>query len=374
MAFTIPDDELGTVSKLSNYPNRIERLKAAALKAQFDADAKTVMGALKRLIQELGLATAARNVGFKKTTAVNADNVQDAIENVQRQIAGVSQSGIADASITAAKIADGAVGTAAIADDAITADKLARSAVDTDAIKWGAVDAYRLKDAAVTEAKLANGAVTESKIGYYAVTEKKIASGAVTSEKIANRTINSAKMGDASVTERALCDGAVTKDKVADGAVTEEKLAAGAVTAEKLASDALDSVLNAYFLKVYPVGAFYFSASSDNPATLFGGTWTQIKDTFILAAGTKYKAGTTGGEATHALTVPEMPNHYHDEYAGNDGGDSSAPSGYIGWPSISYTSDKTWLAKLAKTSGTGGGAAHNNMPPYLAVYVWQRTA
>lgn len=222
MAFTIPDDELGTVSKLSNYPNRIERLKAATLKSRFDADAKTVMGALKRLIQELGLATAARNVGFEKTTAVNADNVQDAIENVQRQIAGVSQSGIADASVTAEKIADGAVGTAAIADDAITADKLAMGAVDTDAIKWGAVDTYRLKDAAVTEAKLANGAVTESKIGYYAVTEKKIASGAVTSEKIADRTINSAKMGDASVTERALRDGAVTNTKVGYKALVEE--------------------------------------------------------------------------------------------------------------------------------------------------------
>ena len=206
MAFTIPDDELGTVSKLSNYPNRIERLKAATLKGRFDADAKTVMGALKRLIQELGLATAARNVGFEKTTAVNADNVQDAIENVQSQIAGVSQSGIADASVTAAKIADGAVGTAAIADDAITADKLAMSAVETDAIKWGAVDTNRLKDAAVTEKKRANGAVTESKIGYYAVTEQKIASKAVTGEKIA--------------------DGAVTGTKIADNVITNRNVAA----------------------------------------------------------------------------------------------------------------------------------------------------
>lgn len=119
MAFTIPDDVLGTISKLSNYPNRIERLKAAALKAQFDADAKTVMGALKRLIQELGLATAARNVGFEKTTAVNADNVQDAIENVQSQIAGVSQGGVADASITEDKIAN----------EAITAEKIKSGAV-----------------------------------------------------------------------------------------------------------------------------------------------------------------------------------------------------------------------------------------------------
>lgn len=202
MAFTIPDDELGTISKLSNYPNRIERLKAATLKGRFDADAKTVMGALKRLIQELGLATAARNVGFEKTTAVNADNVQDAIENVQSQIAGVSQGGIADASITTEKIADGAVGTAALADDAVTADKLAMSAVDTDAIKWGAVDTYRLKDAAVEEAKLSNGAVTESKIGYYAVTANKIASKAVTGEKIADDAVTGMKIASESITNR----------------------------------------------------------------------------------------------------------------------------------------------------------------------------
>lgn len=254
MAFTIPDDELGTVSKLSNYPNRIERLKAATLKGRFDADAKTVMGALRRLIQELGLATAARNVGFEKTTAVNADNVQDAIENVQSQIADVSQSGIADASITAAKIADGAVGTAAIADDAVTAGKLAMSAVDTDAIKWGAVDAYRLKDAAVTEAKLANGSVTESKIGYYAVTGKKIASGAVTSEKIADRTINSAKMGDASVTERALCDGAVTNDKVGYKALGE----AISVTPSFMKSGGTASVNSCAFRYVKAIGVMLF--------------------------------------------------------------------------------------------------------------------
>ena len=254
MAFTIPDDELGTVSKLSNYPNRIERLKAATLKGRFDADAKTVMGALKRLIQELGLATAARNVGFEKTTAVNADNVQDAIENVQSQIAGVSQGGIADGAVTAEKIADGAVGTAAIADDAVTAGKLAMSAVDTDAIKWSAVDAYRLKDAAVTEAKLANGSVTESKIGYYAVTEKKIASGAVTGEKIADRTINSAKMGDASVTERALCDGAVTNDKVGYKALGE----AISVTPSFMKSGGTASVNSCAFRYVKAIGVMLF--------------------------------------------------------------------------------------------------------------------
>lgn len=280
-----------------------------------------------------GKAGAGR-IGFTRTAAIDRDNVQDAIERVQEQLVNVSQGGIADGAVTSEKVAAGAIGTAAIADAAVTYDKI--------------------KDKAVGSAKMADNAVSAKKIASDAVQERHIFDGSVTQSKLAAESVSSAK----------LAPNAVTKDKIADGAVTEEKLA----------SNALDSVLNAYFLKVYPVGAFYFSASSDNPATLFGGTWTQIKDTFILAAGTKYKAGTTGGEETHTLTAPEMPNHYHDEYAGNDGGDSSAPSGYIGWPSISSVSDKTWFAKLAKTSGAGGGAAHNNMPPYLAAYVWQRTA
>lgn len=245
MAFTIPDDVLGTISKLSNYPNRIERLKAAALKAQFDADAKTVMGALKKLIQELGLATAARNVGFEKTTAVNADNVQDAIENVQSQIAGVSQGGIADASVTAAKIADGAVGTAAIADGAITAGKLAMSAVETDAIKWGAVDAYRLKDGAVTEAKLSNGAVT--------------------GDKIANKTIGSSKIGERAIVTSALVDKAVTTEKIAAGAVTGEKVSYKAlvtnvdISTEVISSGKVCSVSTAVFRHMRAIGMMFCS-------------------------------------------------------------------------------------------------------------------
>lgn len=265
MAFTIPDDVLGTISKLSNYPNRIERLKAAALKAQFDSDAKTVMGALKRLIRELGLATAARNVGFEKTTAVNADNVQDAIENVQSQIAGVSQSGIADASVTAAKIADGAVGTAAIADDAITADKLAMSAVDTDAIKWGAVDTYRLKDGAVTDAKLSNGAVTNSKIDYYAVEERHLKNYAVTGDKIANKTIGSSKIGERAIVTGALADKAVTTEKIATGAVTGEKVSYKALvtnadlSTEVISSGKVCSVSTAVFRHMRAIGMMFCS-------------------------------------------------------------------------------------------------------------------
>lgn len=122
--------------------------------------------------------------------------------------------------------------------------------------------------------------------------------------------------------------------------------------------------------KVYPVGSIYMSVNSTNPKTLFGGTWVQIKDRFLLAAGTTYKAGATGGEATHTLTTSEMPSHNHAVYTPNDGAaDHSAPGNYP-----DGTSDSTYYAVGSYTSSAGGGGAHNNMPPYLSVYVWKRTA
>lgn len=121
--------------------------------------------------------------------------------------------------------------------------------------------------------------------------------------------------------------------------------------------------------KVYPVGSIYMSINSASPATLFGGTWERIKDQFLLAAGNKYAAGKTGGEATHTLTVDEIPNHQHVLWYPNEGGEQSAA---IGYPEAG--SKNTWYAEASKTAGAGGGAAHNNMPPYLSVYVWKRTA
>lgn len=114
----------------------------------------------------------------------------------------------------------------------------------------------------------------------------------------------------------------------------------------------------------YPVGSIYMSVNNINPSNFFGGTWEQIKDKFLLACGTTYKNGATGGEAIHQLTVNEMP------IAGMIGVDtgSTAEAWTIGeiknYPAGSY--------KIGRTNINKGG--HNNMPPYLAVYVWKRTA
>lgn len=120
--------------------------------------------------------------------------------------------------------------------------------------------------------------------------------------------------------------------------------------------------------QIYPIGSIYISTVSTSPSILFGGTWERIKDTFLLAAGTTYTAGATGGEATHTLTINEMPSHQHflpvnvNEIEHEQNTDVFS---YAGWKS-NYNN--------SATLSNGGNQPHNNMPPYLAVYVWKRTA
>lgn len=121
------------------------------------------------------------------------------------------------------------------------------------------------------------------------------------------------------------------------------------------------------FDMVYPVGSVYVSVNATNPSALFGGKWEQIKDKFLLSAGNTYKAGATGGEATHVLTVDEMPRHNHSIDNLNVSG-STTPYMTV------QAQEKKGYGGNVQTFFTGGGQAHNNMPPYIVVYIWQRTA
>ena len=60
-------------------------------------------------------------------------------------------------------------------------------------------------------------------------------------------------------------------------------------------------------LDAYPVGAYYISSEPTSPATLFGGTWVRVENRMIIAAGSSYTAGSTGGSATKTLSVANMP-------------------------------------------------------------------
>lgn len=126
---------------------------------------------------------------------------------------------------------------------------------------------------------------------------------------------------------------------------------------------------------VYPVGSIYMSVNAADPSTLFSGTsWEKLEGRFLLGSNSTYKPGSTGGEATHTLAYDEMPKHTHAMYSGNGGGDSTWEPDGGSYLVDSVTENKTtWWAPLGMNYA-GGGAAHNNMPPYLSVNMWKRTS
>lgn len=136
-------------------------------------------------------------------------------------------------------------------------------------------------------------------------------------------------------------------------------------------------------LEIYPVGSIYMSVNSTSPASLFGGTWEQLKDRFLLGAGDSYAAGTTGGEATHTLTKEELPviSGSVNFNRGNSRGIMAETSGVLS-VSQETTNEGVPEAGTENQAGNyrtlninfGSGQAHNNMPPYLAVYMWKRVS
>ena len=117
----------------------------------------------------------------------------------------------------------------------------------------------------------------------------------------------------------------------------------------------------------YPVGAIYLSVTDANPAALFGGTWERIGGRFLLGADSTYAAGSTGGEAARTPTVDGMPRHNHEIDNLNASGNATP---YM----TVQAQDKKGYGGNVQTMYAGGSKAHNNMPPYLAVYMWKRTA
>lgn len=158
---------------------------------------------------------------------------------------------------------------------------------------------------------------------------------------------------------------------------------------------------------VYPVGSLYTSFNSTNPADIVGGTWEQIQNCFLMAAGSSYAIGTSGGSATHThtsaahthttaghvLTVNEMPSHKHNVCIG------TGATNYVNWLDAQQSSSRdSWgygysssiVGNSLYAIATGGGASHSHgntgsttpgatgasssLPPYKTIYMWQRTA
>ncbi len=115
---------------------------------------------------------------------------------------------------------------------------------------------------------------------------------------------------------------------------------------------------------IYPIGSIYLSYSHNDPSEMFGGSWARITNAFLWATDASGTIGQTGGEEKHTLTVNELPEHTH---------------GSVYSQQADGTKTQAWFStsgdKLAYgTVEAGGGEAHNNMPPYIQVSVWRRTA
>lgn len=131
----------------------------------------------------------------------------------------------------------------------------------------------------------------------------------------------------------------------------------------------------------YPVGSIFISTSSANPSEALGGTWVRVaQGRTLIGAGSIVEnttadhgtvtagqinptAGTRGGEVTHTLNTNEMPSHAHGLGYG-----ANTTSGTAAIPVFSST------LTSANTTYTGANQPHNNMMPYLVVYIWERTA
>ena len=140
---------------------------------------------------------------------------------------------------------------------------------------------------------------------------------------------------------------------------------------------------------IYPIGSVYISTQSTNPSILFGGKWVQTcKSRALVGAGSNiantdsnygtYAAGTLNlqagellGEISHKLTVAEMPSHNHQIKTNNDDWNNSPNGGKYG---TTHDGANSWYNTNWYTENSGGNAAHNNMPPYIVVYVWKRVS
>lgn len=172
-------------------------------------------------------------------------------------------------------------------------------------------------------------------------------------------------------------------------------------------------------LQAYPIGSIYMSTNATSPQTLFGGTWRALdQGRVLIGANASHPAGSTGGAETHAITTQEMPSHNHSgstnltgnhshtrgtmnitgsvallgievkgtsgAFYNNGGGEWRGDNIHINCNNnVGFDASRNWSGSTSSTgshshtvtiNNTGEGSAMSLMQPYLAVYMWERTA
>lgn len=121
---------------------------------------------------------------------------------------------------------------------------------------------------------------------------------------------------------------------------------------------------------VYPIGSVFMSMNSTNPATSLGfGTWSAVQGKFLVGVSSETEfntAGKTGGAKTVTLSTANMPSHNHSI--------SGISQGEVIASTVGSRADVIVPSGSMSTGYSGSGTAHNNLPPYFAIYIWTRTA
>ena len=144
----------------------------------------------------------------------------------------------------------------------------------------------------------------------------------------------------------------------------EAKIKDEVVKFSHFTKEALEQLEDFFNKRRYKVGDIIVTKSTENPSAKFGGQWELLKDRFLLGAGGEYSLASTGGEKEHTLTIDEMPRHSHDIVHMKRGDSDNGGDDVVFTQSevkYDYSSEKT-----------GGDKPHNNMPPYIAVYIWEK--
>ena len=128
---------------------------------------------------------------------------------------------------------------------------------------------------------------------------------------------------------------------------------------------------NNVFLKTYPVGSIYISTSSTNPSTIYGGTWERYGQGKTLVGLNESESefstvNKIGGEKTHTLTISEMPRHTHSLYM-NSGTDDLSRGFWLVQDAVPVSTSRANI-----TEYEGWSQPHNNLQPYITVYMWKR--
>ena len=162
------------------------------------------------------------------------------------------------------------------------------------------------------------------------------------------------------------------------------------VPSEKLVKDSLDGKANSSHTHtsnqvtdlidtIYPVGSIYMSVSNTSPSILFGGTWEQIQDKFLLASGSTYSNGATGGSANavvvgHSHGIENTDYYFVGKKKTESGGTKRVTVPTSGSNYAYVSSGSSAFGNFGGTQYNGVDGTGKNMPPYLTVNVWKRTA